>query len=176
MVVFTFGHQYSLLELTIMWLLCFVGVRYGVFTLFTSITVHRGLLHSLPAGAFFGLSTTCLAFYFLRIPALQAWTGGFFIMMGFMVHLLLDEFYSVDLMGAELKSSFGTAFNLGSLNDLLGTAVLYVAVLGLFYLSPPLDGFVQTMLNGDAYGAVADRLVPSQGWFKGLFENLSPNF
>ena len=53
MLVFALGHRYSLAELIILWLLSFVAVRYGVCSLFTALTVHRGLLHSLPAGAFF---------------------------------------------------------------------------------------------------------------------------
>jgi hypothetical protein len=36
-----------------------------------------------------------------------------FVTLGFIVHLLLDEFYSVDLFGKKLlKSSFGTALQL----------------------------------------------------------------
>ncbi|MBS1221254.1 MAG: rane-bound metal-dependent hydrolase, partial [Proteobacteria bacterium] len=54
LVVFTFGRRYSLVELVILWFGCFLFIRYGLFNLFDRVTVHRGLIHSIPAGVSFG--------------------------------------------------------------------------------------------------------------------------
>ena len=170
--VFIVGQHYSLVELVILWLVCFLGIRYGVYSLFTRITVHRGLIHSVPAGIFFGLLTTVLAHRCFGAAILHAWLYGAFLFMGFLVHLLLDEFFSVNLLGMELKSSFGTALNLGSLTDPLGTLVLYSAITGLFYLSPPLNVFIAFILDSDIHQNVLSRLLPDQGWFTGLFHTL----
>jgi hypothetical protein len=172
MLVFIFGQRYSLVELVILWLVCFLGIRYGVFSLFTRITVHRGLIHSIPAGIFFGLLTTVLAHRCFGAAILHAWLYGTFLFMGFLVHLLLDEFFSVNLLGMELKNSFGTALNLGSLTDPLGTFALYSAIIGLFYLSPPVNVFIAFISNSDIHRNVLNRLLPDQGWFTGLFHTL----
>jgi hypothetical protein len=171
-VVFTFSQRFSLAELVILWIGCYALVRYGVFSLFTHFTAHRGLIHSIPAGIASGLLSTLLAYHLFGASALHAWNCGLFVALGFLVHLLLDEIYSVNLLGMELKSSFGSALSLGSMTNLGGTATLYVIVITLFYLSPPLDSFTKVMLNGDTYRYVLDRALPSQGWFDGLFSVL----
>lgn len=169
LLIFSLGKRYSLLELTVLWLGCFLGIRYGIFTLFTRLTVHRGLIHSIPAGVLSGLITAVLAYRLFDASALQAWLGGSFVLLGFLVHLLLDELYSVNLMGLQVKRSFGSAFNLGSLYNPYGTLALYLGIVGLFSISPPADGFAKLMLDGSLYRDLFTRLLPSQGWFAGLF-------
>jgi hypothetical protein len=172
MLVFGLGQQYSLAELVILWLICFLGIRYGVFSLFTRVTVHRGLIHSIPAGIFFGLLTTVLAHHCFETTVLHAWLYGAFLFMGFLVHLLLDEFFSVNLVGMALKNSFGSALNLGSLTNPFGTLALYSAIVGLFYLSPPVNVFIAFIANGNIHRNMLNRLLPDQGWFTGLFHTL----
>ncbi len=140
LLVFAFGRHYSLVELLALWLGCFLLLRYGVFVLLDRLTVHRGLIHSIPAGIGFGLTTTLVAYYVFNAAVIHAWLCGAFVTLGFIVHLLLDEFYSVDLFGKKLlKSSFGTALSLGSLNQPIGTAALYLTVVALFLLCPSPD-------------------------------------
>ena len=172
LVLFAVGQRYSLTELVILWLACYIGIRHGLFTLFTRFTVHRGLIHSIPAGALFGLLTILLAYHGFGASALQAWLCGSFLVTGFLVHLLLDELYSVDLLGMKLKSSFGTAFSFGSSHNRLGTLVLYLAVAALFYLSPPPKAFIMFLLDGNIQQRVLHRLLPGHGWFTGLFNTL----
>ncbi|MDZ7622497.1 MAG: metal-dependent hydrolase [Candidatus Competibacteraceae bacterium] len=176
LVVFTFGTRYSLLELVILWVACFLVVRYGLFKLFDHFTVHRGLIHSLPAGIGFGLTTTLIAFHGFGASATHAWMCGTFIALGFIVHLVLDELYSVDLYGKKLlKKSFGTALNLGSLRQLFGTAALYLAVAGLFLLCPSPRPFAELMLDRDTYRGVEQRLIPQGTWFPGLLRRRTPS-
>ena len=167
LLIFSFGRRYSLVELTMLWLACFAGIRYGIFILFTRLTVHRGLIHSIPAGVLSGLITAVLAYRLFDATAPQAWLSGSFVLLGFLVHLLLDEFYSVNLMGLRVKRSFGSAFNLGSLYNPYGTAALYLGIAGLLYISPPTDAFAKLMLDGSLYRDLLDRLLPGQGWFVG---------
>jgi hypothetical protein len=173
LLVFSFSQHYSLAELVILWIACFVGMRYGVFNLFTHFTVHRGLIHSIPAGICFGLATTLLAYRVFGATALHAWNCGIFVLAGFVVHLLLDEFYSVNLLGMDLKSSFGSALNLGSLANPLGTVALYVTLMVLFYLCPTPHDFINAMVNEDMYRTVRERALPKRGWFHGLFGTLT---
>jgi hypothetical protein len=172
LVLFAVGQRYSLLELILLWLACYVGIRHGLFKLFNRFTVHRGLIHSVPAGALFGLLTVLLAYRCFGASALQAWLCGSFLFTGCLVHLLLDECYSVDLLGRRLKSSFGTAFSFGSPNNFLGTVVLYLIVAGLFYLNPSPKVFIAFLSDGDIQRKVLNRLLPGHGWFNGLFNAL----
>jgi Na+/proline symporter len=175
MVVFAFGSHYSLVELVILWLSCFLLIRYGLLNLFTRATTHRGLIHSIPAGIGFGLATVLIAHHIFNATAIHAWFCGTFILLGFIVHLLLDECYSVNLYGKRLlKTSFGTAFNLGSLNQPLGTTALYLAVVGLFLLCPSPQPFIDQVLDRATYRSVAQRLWPGETWFTGFQRRITP--
>lgn len=175
LVVFTFGRRYSLVELILLWIGCFALIRYGVFELLDRYTVHRGLIHSIPMGVICGLVTTILAYQAFNASVTHAWMCGTFVTLGFFVHLLLDEFYSVNLFGKKLlKKSFGTAFSLGSLQQPMGTAALYLAVIGLFYLCPPSHPFTELMLNRETYHGIVQRLVPGETWFPGFLRRVTP--
>ena len=175
LVVFTFGRRYSLVELILLWIGCFALIRYGVFELLDRYTVHRGLIHSIPMGVSLGLITTAIAYQAFNASVIHAWMCGTFVTLGFLVHLLLDEFYSVNLFGKKmLKKSFGTAFSLGGLQQPIGTVALYLAVIGLFYLCPPPRPFTELMLNRETYHGIVQRLLPGETWFPGFLRRATP--
>ncbi len=85
----------------------YVGIRFGLSYFLREYTVHRGMFHSFPSMAIFG-ELTYLLFYgestFVRLFMVAA------VCLGFFIHLLLDEIYSVEWDGRpHVKSSFGTA-------------------------------------------------------------------
>ncbi len=166
--VFRFAGQLSLIELVLLGVGTFYLVRHGVFSVFTHYTRHRGVIHSIPAALFAGLMTVLIAHQVFAADSVTAWTSGTFVAMGFLVHLLLDELYSVDLMGMRVKRSFGTALNLGTLANPYGTAVLYLGVAALYWASPPIQEFATRLTDPGVYQVLADRLLPSGFWFKGL--------
>lgn len=168
LLVFHLSAGLSLLELVLIGLGTFLLVRYGLFSVFTRFTMHRGLYHSLPAAIFSGLATVLLAHEVFEPGAVAAWTTGSFVTLGFLVHLILDELYSVDLMGMQVKRSFGTAFNLGSIRNPLGTAGLYLGVAALYWICPPIHGFIAAMTDPDAYRELGTRLMPGGIWFRDL--------
>ncbi|MEZ5582017.1 MAG: metal-dependent hydrolase [Candidatus Competibacteraceae bacterium] len=141
--VLHFGGHYSLLELIILWAVCFAGIRYGLCPLFVNMTVHRGLVHSIPAGVIAGLLSVLLAARGLGFPVDHAWLCGLFVFLGFVVHLLLDEIYSVNLFGMKLKRSFGAAFWFRQLEESLG---YHEHVLG--YSGPVLSGAFAAAVPG----------------------------
>ena len=80
--------------------------RFGFGAIFRKFTKHRGMWHSIPAAAAAGMITYLICLspgHETRL--LKAWS----VVLGFLLHLLLDEIYSVDLMGRRLKKSSGTA-------------------------------------------------------------------
>ena len=85
----------------------YVGIRFGLSHFLRHYTIHRGMFHSFPSMAIFG-ELTYLLFYgespFVRIFMVSS------VCLGFFIHLLLDEIYSVEWDGKpRLKKSFGTA-------------------------------------------------------------------
>lgn len=81
-------------------------IRFGLGELFKRYTKHRGMWHSIPAAAVAAMATYLLCFSpETGIRLFKAWA----VFLGFILHLVLDEVYSVDLMGRRLKKSWGTA-------------------------------------------------------------------
>ena len=65
--LFSRAGVYSIVELSILWGVTYVLVRYVIFKLFARLSVHRGVFHSLLAAVFFGFLTTSLT-----VPCIQA--------------------------------------------------------------------------------------------------------
>ena len=114
----------------------YLFIRFVVFALFNRLTVHRGVFHSVLAAGFFALLMTCISYHFLHLDVLQAWLNGLFIALGFIVHLLLDELFSVDLFNSRIKNSFGTALKLFSYSNIPASALLAVITMMLYSIAP----------------------------------------
>ena len=80
--VLALGKDYSLLELIVVWMLCFCAVRFGICSVFSRYTVHRGLIHSIPMGMLFALLTVITVYHFAGSTAMDAWMCGSFVLLG----------------------------------------------------------------------------------------------
>lgn len=114
----------------------YLFIRYGMLSIFNSLTVHRGVFHSLLAALFFGLLMTCISYRLLHWDVLHAWLNGIFIALGFIVHLLLDELYSTNLSNLRMKRSFGTALKLFSYNSIAASALMILCTIMLYSIAP----------------------------------------
>ena len=114
----------------------YLFIRYVMFALFNALTVHRGVFHSVLAALFFALLMTCISYHFLHWDVLHAWLNGIFIAVGFIVHLLLDELYSVDLSNSRMKNSFGTALKLFSYDNMTASALMTICTMMLYWMAP----------------------------------------
>jgi len=88
--------------------LIYIMIRFGVSELFKRYTTHRGMWHSIPAAATAGL----LAFLVCSNNDFEARLfKSLAVVIGFMVHLVLDEIWSFEWQGGRVrvKRSFGTA-------------------------------------------------------------------
>lgn len=100
-------------------------IRFGLWPLFKKFTKHRGMWHSLPAGAIALMFTFLVcADESLQIRLFRSWA----VFLGFMSHLVLDELYAVDLNGKRLKRSFGTAMKFFG-KSRMGNFFIYAKVL-----------------------------------------------
>lgn len=170
--VFAFGlvmhwrSDLSLLALITLWLAGYGFMRYVIFHIFTTMTVHRGVIHSVPYMAILGLGLTCLSYYGLHLPLTTSWFYGLFLFGGAMVHLALDELYSVNLSNMKMKRSSGTAMKFYQHKDKWWYLLLYVILALLLYIAPPFDTFWQQVSDPAAWAKLKLGLWPEliKGW------------
>ncbi|MBF0231502.1 MAG: metal-dependent hydrolase [Desulfamplus sp.] len=100
-------------------------IRYGLCELTKRITIHRGIMHSIP------FALICAeAGFLIFIPSGKAMAiaVGISIFSGCITHLLLDEFNSITLKHGfipKLKTSSGSAMKLKS-DSIIATASVYL--------------------------------------------------
>lgn len=108
--------------------------------LFEKMTVHRGSCHSLFFILLCGLITTQLTWIFnneqATKSAMLALLSGGFIFFGGLIHLILDEIYSVDLSNIRVKRSFGTALKIADFKNKSTTLLMLFAIIALGYMLP----------------------------------------
>jgi hypothetical protein len=167
LVMFNFTSTYSILELWVIWLGVFVGIRYGAYHIFHRNAVHRGIFHSLLAALFFMAATAVICAYGLGLSAVVSWMAGLFVFFGFLIHLILDEVYSVDFTGARIKRSFGSALKLFEYGSPSSSALMAGALLALLLVSPPSAEFRSIIEPSQVNEFFRQRMLPQNGWFKG---------
>jgi membrane-bound metal-dependent hydrolase YbcI (DUF457 family) len=155
----------SVAELTALWLSVYLVFRWLVFALFTRLTTHRGTFHSLPAAALFGMLAAIAAERLLEQPALRAWLAGSFLSFGYLVHLALDEIYSVNLFGVRSKRSLGSALKLWSPDNFVASAFAYCACALAYLFAPDPAGFFHMTASPHTYTQIRTHLTPESGWF-----------
>ncbi len=111
----------------------YVFIRFFVIEFFKRFTVHRGMWHSLPAAGIAGLVA------YLAMPSASESCRVYksvAVVVGFLVHLILDEIWSLDFKGGRfrLKSSFGTALKFFG-DDAVSNATVYAKLALLAYLA-----------------------------------------
>jgi hypothetical protein len=164
-VLFAVAYKFSITEMWILWLGTFVLVRYGGEAAFHWFSYHRGIWHSLLAGVFFCFLTTVFFKSALGRPDGIAWLAGGFMLIGYLTHLTLDEIYSVDVIDTRIKSSFGSALKPIDAKNLGDTAIVALATVLLFTMTPPTQTFVEGITSPQLWDRLQQRLLPQQKWF-----------
>ncbi len=151
----------SLVALIALWLAGYGFMRYVVFKLFTSMTVHRGVIHSVPYMAILGLGLTCFSYYVMENALTASWFFGLFLFGGAMVHLALDELYSVNLSGMKMKRSSGTAMKFYAHKDKWWYLLLYIMIALLVYFAPPFAEFWQQLRDPAPWAQLRVGMLPN---------------
>jgi len=169
MLIFVKSSTYSLVEMFVVASLMFVGIRYAFLEFFRKISKHRGMFHSIPVALIWGILVAILSQWFFGLNSLVSWVYGFMVTWGYLVHLTLDEIYSVDLGNRRIKKSSGTALKLGMFKNKqqkIQTALVYVAIPLLFMVAPSTDLLQTALFSQDAWLTFKDILIPYDGrWF-----------
>ncbi|MCX7392791.1 MAG: metal-dependent hydrolase [Planctomycetales bacterium] len=109
----------------------YLVIRFGFGSILKSVSIHRGMFHSIPAAIIAGLIGYLICDSGV---SLVRYYKAFAVTLGYMIHLLLDEIWSLEF-GAGLpriKKSFGTALKL--FGDDPGPNLSTYCILGLLTL------------------------------------------
>ncbi len=152
----------SILEMWLLLIMLYIVFQYVLLDIFKRSTVHRGIYHSILMAVFMGLLFTSISHAWFQFPAHYAWLSGFFLGLGFIVHLLLDELYSVDFNGRRLKKSFGTAFKLINPKQWQHNVLLIALIVVLLQYTPPTWQFKRIVWNPATYEKMGQGFFPKQ--------------
>ncbi len=129
-------------------MLIYLFIRFVVVEFFKRFTVHRGMWHSIPAAAVAGMLA------YLAMPCLNESVRVYksvAVVVGFFVHLILDEIWSVDVArGFRLKKSFGTALKFFGDSPLANFSV-YAKLILLIYLAWGDQGIIDRLKERASY-------------------------
>jgi len=163
--LFHFAPHLSIVEMWTLWLGTLLFVRYGLHTMFHRLATHRGVWHSWIAGIACAFATVLIFYYVFDRPDGVAWLAGGFLLVGFLTHLILDEMYSVDVIGNHIKKSFGTAFKPIDMRNPAGSAAMAVAAVVLLLLTPSISVFYEGITSRQMWASLHQRLLPQDRWF-----------
>ena len=169
MLIFVKSSTYSLVEMAIVASLVFVGIRYAFLEFFRKISKHRGMFHTVPVALIWGIVVASMCQWMFDLNSLVSWVYGFMITWGYLVHLILDETYSVDLGNRRMKRSSGTAFKFGMFknrNQQIQTVIVYASIPLLFMIAPETNLVQTALFSEEAWLNFKDILFPYDGrWF-----------
>ena len=157
--VFSAKNDLSIIELWGAGLGIYLFVRFPIWTLFQNITVHRGSIHSIAVALLFCFMTSALSYHFFAKSPFISWLIGLFVFLGFILHLILDEIYSVDFMGHRLKRSFGTALKLFDFQEKISSVVIIISIVFIWFFTPDASQFVDTLTSIETYQLIQKRLL-----------------
>ena len=147
----------------------YLVIRFGLGSVLKSVSVHRGMFHSIPAAVIAGLIGYLICDSGV---SLVRYYKAFAVTLGYMTHLLLDEIWSLEFGAGvpRVKKSFGTALKLFgddpgatlSTYCLLGLLALFaVSDQGMPHLTQPLPFAKRTPTRAPAVSRVPTASRPA---------------
>lgn len=163
--LFQYYQAYSIAELWAIWLGVYALIRLGLWRFFHRHAVHRGIFHSVLAGLVFMALTAIILTHLLGHDPALGWLAGVFVLLGYMVHLTLDEIYAVDFEGAYIKRSFGSALKIWEYDSPRASLLMTAAFLVVITFAPTVTPFVETMASLQLDQFFEQRMWPEDEWF-----------
>jgi hypothetical protein len=159
--IFSTKNELAIIELWVIGLIIYATIRYPIWMIFHKYTKHRGAFHSLIAAFAFAFFSTAISFNFFDKTAFVSWLIGMMVFYGFIIHLALDELYSVDFMNRRIKRSFGTAMKIVDTKQWASSGIIMGIAIGSYSLSPRPTVFINTLISPETYQIIWDRMLPS---------------
>ena len=132
-IIYKFIDSLKILEILLLWI--GINIIIGImFYFFKKITKHRGIIHSIPAAFLFWFLSSFILYKIFGFDISKAYLIGMSLFLGYLIHLILDEFYSVDLTGRKIKKSFGSALKICSNNKKVNIFIYSLLLLSFLLL------------------------------------------
>lgn len=158
--VFSTKNELAIVELWVIGLIIYATIRYPIWMIFHKFTKHRGAFHSVIAAFAFAFFSTAISFNFYDKTAFVSWLIGLLVFYGFIIHLVLDELYSVDFTNRRIKRSFGTAMKIVDTKQWASSGIIFGIAMGSYSLSPSPTVFINTFLSAETYQIIGERMLP----------------
>lgn len=162
--VFALQEQFSIMELWMTAVGVFLLIRFPVWMLFHHYTTHRGAIHSISTAILCGLTVTSVSHLIFEKTELLAWLNGLFLFSGFVLHLILDELYSVDFVGNKLKRSFGSALKLLDWDEWISSSIIIGLSVAIWLATPEFNALA-VLTEQETYDVFISEFFPDDGWF-----------
>jgi len=134
--ILTLLDSLSISKMLFVWFLSSMTLHFILFRILLKLTVHRGVIHSIPMAILFSQILNITLFKILHFEELFSLLCGFFLFLGFIIHLILDEIISLNAFGMNFKKSLGSALKLYDKNNFIGSVALYLFIIILQILYP----------------------------------------
>ena len=158
LIIYPFMSSFAILISLGLFVLSYLAIRFGFFSLITKITVHRGLLHSIPFALLVCFISSIIMQYIFYTGVAFAWLGSSFLFIGYLSHLFLDECISENLAGDPVELPYGGTFQVIGFGNWIAFLILY-AVVGLsFFFTPSFKPFSNTILSFKAFEKIEHHL------------------
>ena len=164
-VLFAYSWKFSIIEMWLIWVGVFLGIRYIGQGIFHRFAVHRGIFHSVLAGIFFMFATAAIFYLVFDATSTMSWLAGIFLFFGYIVHLILDEVYSVDFDNTRIKRSFGSALKIYEYKSTGASIAMLMATMGVFYFTPTYDAIASALTSKDIWVFVWEKALPKESLF-----------
>lgn len=151
----------SILELWFIGLIIYGLIRHPIWMTFHKVAVHRGSIHSVAAGVLAAFVTSVFCSRVLGKPDFICWLIATALFAGFLLHLILDEIYSVDFMNVRIKRSFGSALKLIDTKNILGSCLILVLAMGSWFYTPSASTFMTELNKRESQQTLYDQLIPN---------------
>jgi hypothetical protein len=131
-----FAKDMSIFSILLIWFSTSLILHFLFFKAFINVTIHRGIFHSIPMGLLMGQLTIIILHNLFFTEIIQATLCGIFLFFGFIIHLILDEIVSLNVLGLYMKKSLGSALKIYDKKNIKGTIILYILITISFLLFP----------------------------------------
>ena len=138
----------------------YISITRYIKEIIAKFCVHRGIIHSFPAALIFS-SIVVIFMNIITHNLILSWLSGIFLCIGFLIHLLLDEFCSIDFHRMKFKKSFGTALSFFSYKNIITYLIAYVFLFCLFFLLP-IDKFTPFLYIKLIVQNIINNLIPNK--------------
>ena len=126
----------SISKMLFIWFLTAMLLHFIIFKILLHLTVHRGVIHSVPMGIVFAQVVNISLHYIFNMEEFFSLLCGLFIFIGFIIHLVLDEIVSLNAFGMNFKKSLGSALKFYDKNNHFGSIILYLTIIILQIIFP----------------------------------------